>query len=73
MQGIINKKNALKDLSDEQFEILLPTLATELEAHGILYELQPFITVRILSRPGDSGGTFFFRRRISHISICSKI
>jgi len=38
MQGIINKKNALKDLSDEQFEVLLPTLATELEVHGILYE-----------------------------------
>jgi hypothetical protein len=39
MEKIINKKNALKDLSDQEFEELLPILATELENHGILYEI----------------------------------
>jgi 16S rRNA G966 N2-methylase RsmD len=38
MNKIINKKNTLKDLSDADFEVLLPTLAIELESHGILYE-----------------------------------
>lgn len=38
MQSIINKRNALKDLSDEEFESLLPTLTSELESHGVLYE-----------------------------------
>ena len=38
IKNIINKRNALKDLSDEDFEILLPILASELESHGILYE-----------------------------------
>jgi hypothetical protein len=38
MNKIINKKNALKDLSDTEFEDLLPKLALELESHGILYE-----------------------------------
>jgi 16S rRNA G966 N2-methylase RsmD len=38
MNKIINKKNTLKDLSDTDFEVLLPTLALELESHGILYE-----------------------------------
>jgi len=38
MHTIINKRNALKELSDEVFEKLLPTLATEIETHGILYE-----------------------------------
>jgi hypothetical protein len=38
IKNIINKRNALKDLSDEDFETLLPILATELESHGILYE-----------------------------------
>jgi len=38
MQQIINKRNALRNLSDEEFETLLPTLTSELEAHGILYE-----------------------------------
>jgi len=36
--GIINKKNALKSLSDAEFERILPLLAQELETHGILYE-----------------------------------
>jgi 16S rRNA G966 N2-methylase RsmD len=35
---IINKKNALKNLSDQEFEILLPIFAEELETHGVLYE-----------------------------------
>jgi 16S rRNA G966 N2-methylase RsmD len=35
---IINKKNALKSLSDAEFERILPLLAEELETHGILYE-----------------------------------
>jgi 16S rRNA G966 N2-methylase RsmD len=39
IKKIINKKNALKDLSDTDFETLLPTLAAELESHGILYEI----------------------------------
>jgi 16S rRNA G966 N2-methylase RsmD len=38
IKKIINKKNALKDLSDSEFEILLPNLANELENYGILYE-----------------------------------
>jgi 16S rRNA G966 N2-methylase RsmD len=38
MEGIINKRNALRDLSDTDFEKLLPSLTTELESHGILYE-----------------------------------
>jgi hypothetical protein len=38
IKNIINKKNALKDLSDDDFEKLLPKLAVELETHGILYE-----------------------------------
>jgi 16S rRNA G966 N2-methylase RsmD len=38
IKKIINKKNALKDLSDADFENLLPKLAAELESHGILYE-----------------------------------
>ena len=38
IKKIINKRNALKDLSDADFENLLPTLALELEKHGILYE-----------------------------------
>jgi len=41
MNKIINKKNTLKDLSDADFEVLLPILATELESHGILYEDYP--------------------------------
>jgi 16S rRNA G966 N2-methylase RsmD len=38
MQQVINKKNALRDLSDAEFEVMLPTLASEIEDHGILYE-----------------------------------
>jgi len=38
MEKIINKKNALKDLSEQEFEELLPILATEIENHGIIYE-----------------------------------
>ena len=38
MKKIINKKNALKDLSEQEFEELLPILATEIENHGIIYE-----------------------------------
>jgi len=38
IKNIINKRNALKDLPDKDFETLLPILASELESHGILYE-----------------------------------
>ena len=38
IKKIINKKNALRNLSDSEFEMLLPSLAYELENHGILYE-----------------------------------
>lgn len=38
MNNIINKRNTLRDLSDTDFEILLPKLISELETHGILYE-----------------------------------
>jgi len=38
MKGIINKRNALRDLSDDDFENLLPKLALELESNGIIYE-----------------------------------
>jgi 16S rRNA G966 N2-methylase RsmD len=38
MKGIINKRNALRDLSDADFEELLPKLASELESNGIIYE-----------------------------------
>uniref|UniRef100_A0A6C0KMZ3 site-specific DNA-methyltransferase (cytosine-N(4)-specific) n=1 Tax=viral metagenome TaxID=1070528 RepID=A0A6C0KMZ3_9ZZZZ len=38
MNNIINKRNTLRELSDIDFEILLPKLVTELETHGILYE-----------------------------------
>lgn len=38
MEGVINKRNALRDLSDVDFEELLPKLSSELESHGILYE-----------------------------------
>lgn len=41
MIRIINKRNALKDLSDSDFEKLLPILAKELETYGILYESYP--------------------------------
>jgi 16S rRNA G966 N2-methylase RsmD len=38
MQDIINKRGALRELTDEKFETLLPSLANELETNGILYE-----------------------------------
>lgn len=38
MEQILNKKNALKNLSDEDFEKKLPELVKELETHGVLYE-----------------------------------
>ena len=38
MLQIINKRNGLRDLSDDEFEILLPVFAKELESHGIPYE-----------------------------------
>jgi 16S rRNA G966 N2-methylase RsmD len=38
IQKFINKRNSLKELSDNAFEELLPILAKELEDYGILYE-----------------------------------
>ena len=38
IQYIINKRYSLQNLSDEDFEILLPNLALELESKGVLYE-----------------------------------
>ena len=38
MNDILNKKHALKNLSDAEFEAILPQLATELESHGVLRE-----------------------------------
>jgi 16S rRNA G966 N2-methylase RsmD len=38
IEKFINKRNSLRELSDETFEELLPVLAKELEHHGILYE-----------------------------------
>jgi len=35
---IINKRDALRKLTDEEFEFVVPKLASELEAHGILYD-----------------------------------
>lgn len=38
MKQIINKKNALRDLTDSQFEMMVSDLASEIAAHGIFYE-----------------------------------
>jgi len=38
IHNIIGKRNALRDLSDSDFETILPILASELENYGILYE-----------------------------------
>ena len=38
MNDILNKKHALKNLSDAEFEAMLPQLATELETNGVLRE-----------------------------------
>ena len=38
MDGILNKKHALTNLTDTEFEAILPQLAAELESHGVLHE-----------------------------------
>ena len=38
MDTILNKKHALANLTDAEFEALLPQLAAELAAHGVLHE-----------------------------------
>ena len=38
MNRILNKKHALSSLTDTEFEALLPQLAAELAAHGVLHE-----------------------------------
>ena len=38
LKTILNKKHALTNLTDAEFEALLPTLAAELESHGVLHE-----------------------------------
>ena len=38
LKSILNKKHALTNLTDAEFEALLPTLAAELESHGVLHE-----------------------------------
>jgi len=38
MERILNKKHALTNLTDAEFEALLPELAAELAAHGVLRE-----------------------------------
>ncbi len=38
MHRILNKKHALSSLTDAEFEALLPQLAAELAAHGVLHE-----------------------------------
>lgn len=38
LKSILNKKHALTNLTDAEFEALLPQLAAELEAHGVLHE-----------------------------------
>jgi hypothetical protein len=38
MNRILNKKHALSSLTDAEFEALLPQLAAELAAHGVLHE-----------------------------------
>jgi len=41
MERILNKKHALTNLTDAEFEALLPELAAELESHGVLRESYP--------------------------------
>lgn len=41
LKSILNKKHALTNLTDEEFEVLLPQLAAELESHGVLHESYP--------------------------------
>jgi 16S rRNA G966 N2-methylase RsmD len=38
MNRILNKKHALSSLTDAEFEAMLPQLAAELAAHGVLHE-----------------------------------
>ena len=38
MDRILNRKHALTNLTDAEFEALLPELAAELETHGVLHE-----------------------------------
>jgi len=38
LDSILNKKHALTDLTDAEFEALLPGLAAELESNGVLHE-----------------------------------
>jgi hypothetical protein len=36
MDRILNKKHALTNLTDAEFEVILPQLAAELAAHGVV-------------------------------------
>ena len=38
LKSILNRKHALTDLTDAEFEVILPQLAAELETHGVLHE-----------------------------------
>ncbi len=38
MDRFLNKKNSLRQLSDDEFNAILPSLALELEQHGMLYD-----------------------------------
>jgi len=38
MDQILNRKHALTNLTDAEFEVMLPQLAAELESHGVLRE-----------------------------------
>ena len=38
LDGILNRKHALTNLTDTEFEVILPQLAAELESHGVLRE-----------------------------------
>ena len=38
LKSILNKKHALTNLTDAEFEAMLPELAAELESHGVLHE-----------------------------------
>ena len=38
LKSILNRKHALTNLTDAEFEAMLPELAAELESHGVLHE-----------------------------------
>ena len=46
MDRILNKKHALSNLTDAEFEAMLPELAAELESHGVLRESYSFAEIQ---------------------------